>query len=290
MKRWNTSHSSIAALLAEHPGARDPERAIRERARALVAFGRSNGWEGPPFDPEILAELRSVRVRRLPSSTIAEAAIVPDERGRFTILVNQELPKERELFGIAHEVTHTLFPDCAETIRLRGPTAHVDRDLEILCDIGASEILFPEETFVPDLDDLGGPSLDALEVLHERYGASWEATANRMVCLSEEPMLLVLCDRMFKPSELRGIQFGGSLPPAKLRVEYAVPSIPSLPFLPKYKSLPDDTCLHELLDGAVNVGATAPVVEDWSALGLGEVDVQGRRLPDGRLLGLVRVL
>ncbi len=275
-------HPSIGLLIEQHGGG-DPGEIIRREARNLVAMAKAVGWQGPPFDPEMLASIRNIRVERVPPSQVREAVLLPDtSAGNFVVKINGEQPEERLRFGLLHEVSHTFFPDCASAVRHRGHQQH-DAAFEALCDAGASELLFPLDDFVADVHDLGGPTFDALRVLRERYHASWEATGSRLVGTSSVTCAMVVLARRHKPAEVNaGPYLPGMEPQRRLRVEYSVRAGAwEATFVPKHKSIPDDSVLYELLDTLVVEGSPDDAVvgeEDWDELGLGEVTIRAMRL------------
>jgi len=288
---------SIELLLAENPAATDPEVVIRTKARELVARARQLGWQGPPFDMELLASIHGIRVERDHTGDVRDAVLVPDRAGlEFTIRVGSHVPEERVRYNIPHEITHTFFPDCAVTVRLRGGRGRDDQEVEALCDAGASEMLFPLEPFLCDVERLGGPSFRTLAILRESYHASWEATGNRLVSTTSDPCAMVVLSRRLKPVEERkGPCLPGLGPEPKLRVDYSVRSVPwEGRFVPQHKSIPDDSALYELLAPFVTAGSpnnSIAAIEDWSALKLGRVRIEAMRLAsphaDCRLLAYV---
>lgn len=200
--------------------------------------------------------------------------------GQFTITLNSGLPIERQRFNIGHEITHTFFPDCADTVRLRGGgSEHRDSVVEALCDLGASEMLFPIGPFTRDARTFGGPSFEALVQLRHLYQASWEATANRLVSTADVPCAMVVLSLRLRPTQERGCSFlPGFEPSRKLRVDYSVRSRPlAARFVPKDKSIEDHSVLYGLV-GTDPVDYRAAAVEDWSDLNLGTVEVHGLRL------------
>src|SRR5258708_5818325 len=123
-------------------------RELLTRADALTLSAMEAGWSGPPFDPHKLAEFLGIRV--IPSADVREAQIVPLSNGSFRIEYNPNKPRARIRFSIAHEIAHTLFPDCAERVRHRfspqGMTAD-DLHVEMLCNVAAAAFLMPIATF-----------------------------------------------------------------------------------------------------------------------------------------------
>src|SRR5687768_553340 len=125
------SHPSAKALAAKG----DPVEAIIHRARTVVLGAIQEGWKGPPYDPAALADLLGIKVS--PSHEILDARTIPLPGKRFEIEFNPARPKGRVRYSIAHEIAHTLFPDCADTIRHRHAEAGKDWELKLLCNIGA---------------------------------------------------------------------------------------------------------------------------------------------------------
>src|SRR6266700_4787513 len=171
------SHKSVLALLDKAQGTAepaDPEDLIRICARALVAQALALNWAGPPYDPKILAGLRGIAVEPTHDQIGAEARIFAKPDCSLLIQYDPAKTKARVNFSICHEITHTFFPDCFETIRHRHKEDDGNYELECLCDLGAAELLMPHEPFQCDLAMLG-VSLAAVRQLAQRYGASGEA-------------------------------------------------------------------------------------------------------------------
>ena len=114
----------------------DPVSAIQTKARQTVVEAAERGWQGPPYDPFQLAELLDISV--LPNDAVLDARIVPVAEG-LRIEFNPSRPHGRVRYSVAHELAHTLFPDCAEMVRNRTPSVELRDDtwqLELLCNIG----------------------------------------------------------------------------------------------------------------------------------------------------------
>ncbi len=123
----------------------DPIDAIQNAARQLVLNAIEQGWTGPPFDPFDLAQI--LNVRAVPSQDVLDASLTPEGRG-YRIDYNPNQSRRRIRFSIAHELAHTLFPDCRDQVRNRVARAEMGDDewqLEMLCNIAAGEILMPAE-------------------------------------------------------------------------------------------------------------------------------------------------
>ena len=182
----------MIALLQATPAAVDAEDAIRRRARALINEVQSVFvWEGPPFDLIALASYRGFQV--IMTGGLApsqDACIIPG-----LIAINSSKPPRRRRYSLAHEISHTLFPDYDDTLRSAGKlwrdarkpmkTDAANVELERLCDIGASELLLPEFAFRPLLL-ADGLSLDTVVRLSTLFDASLEATCRRATDITHE--------------------------------------------------------------------------------------------------------
>ena len=129
---------------------REPVQALVEAARTLILNAIDEGWSGPPFDPMKLAELKGIHVS--PRGDIPDARTVPLGQNRLAIEYNPMRPNARVRYSIAHEIAHTLFPDCAAKVRNRElhGGGKDDWQLEALCNIAAAEILMPAGSMTSD--------------------------------------------------------------------------------------------------------------------------------------------
>lgn len=182
----NWSHPSVLAL-----GESDPISGIVVRTRNMVLAAIERGWTGPPYNPFQLAEMHGVRL--LPTEGILEAQTSSDSGGHFTVEYNPQRPAARMRFSIAHELGHTLFPDCAAQTRHRATHQDMKADdwqLESLCNIAAAEILMPFETLQDELQNR--PSIGLFLDLRRKYLVSCEAIANRLIRLTKYPCVAFL--------------------------------------------------------------------------------------------------
>ena len=146
----------------------DPIAMMAQRANRLVLDAIEQGWKGPPFDTFELANLLGISV--IPCESIRDARLVAIPRNRYRIEYNPSQPRVRVLFSVAHEIAHTLFPDCRKRVRNRVARHHMvddDWQLEMLCNIGAAELLMPVGSF-PEIGE-SGFSIDLLLQLQERF-------------------------------------------------------------------------------------------------------------------------
>lgn len=111
-----------------------------------------------------------------------DAVLIPNISGGRSIIYNPSAPRTRVAFSIAHEISHTFFPNSITGARFRNICANESKEaneLERLCDLGASELLMPISAFQSAAAD-GGFSLSNVPSLMQRFGSSFEATAFRL--------------------------------------------------------------------------------------------------------------
>src|SRR5947209_6520782 len=164
------TNSSVLALA----GTYDPVDVITQKTRSVILDFIETGQSVPPLDPFALADYLKIAV--VPREDIRDARTVPAGGGRFVIEFNPNRPRGRVRYSISHEITHTLFPDCRELIRNRATHEEMKADewqLEMLCNIGASELLMPVGSF-PSLQEQT-LSIDHLMELRKEYDVSTEA-------------------------------------------------------------------------------------------------------------------
>ena len=160
------------------------------------------GWSGPPFDPLVLADMLKLEV--VPRYDVPEARTVPAGRSSVYIEFNPNRPRARVRFSLAHEIAHSLFPDCSKTMRhrLSRPEATADEwQLEALCNIAAAEFLMPLGSLRPPTR--GDLSIDHLLELRTKFQVSTEAVFIRVAHVSTEPCA-VFCESCNKPATKEG--------------------------------------------------------------------------------------
>ena len=251
---------SVVRLIESHrEGTQDPEEIIRSLVRNKLDEAKNSGWSGPPFDPRILASIMGIQCeesRKLVHSEDAE--LHSTSAGRLVIRYNPDKPKTRQNFSIAHEISHTFFPEYQDKYKARHKVGRFDpsSEVEFLCDLGASEIILPAPDF--DLDVIQKDiSLESLEELSTLYEASEEASAIRMIKTDRYPCALMVLDYSHKPTELSKIEqtkrqlnlfddCSSESPSMKLRVQYCIPSKQFSDFIPPDKSIPESSPLHDV--------------------------------------------
>jgi|GraSoi2013_100cm_1033763.scaffolds.fasta_scaffold34075_3 hypothetical protein len=185
------SDPDVISLIRATGGLVDPRSAVINQARKLNQEYRS--YEGGPSDPfkrlEIIASLGGLTISQMNieqqgKSERRDAVLIPSGRGhggRGQIFYNPLRPRGRVAFSIAHEISHTFFPNTMTGARFRDITAPDSREaneLERLCDLAASEILMPIEEFQREVH--GFHSLAMAAELAEKFGSSFEATVFRL--------------------------------------------------------------------------------------------------------------
>lgn len=182
MTKFNWTNQSVA-LFAKGD---EPVAAMEAKARQVVLEAIDAGWDGPPFDPLVLAKQLGIATEA--RGDIPDARMVPF-KSALKLEYNPVRPRGRLRFSIAHEIAHSFFPDCANEVRNRGAThgsAVDDWELEVLCNIGAAELLMPLGSFT----NLTGqtPSIDNVLRLRKEFDVSVEACLIRTVKLSRKPV------------------------------------------------------------------------------------------------------
>ena len=265
------TNASVRRLAAD----RDPIDEIVSRARTRVMEGLDKGWAGPPYDPLLLARLSGIQV--VGRDSVPDAHTVVDAKGQLVIEVNPNRPRARLRYSIAHELGHTLFPDCANHVRNRAAYHEMVGDewqLEALCNIAAAEFLMPTGSF-QELSQ-GGLSIDRLLELRQLYEVSMEAVLIRSIKRSNEEVA------MFAASRIESARHKGSY-----RIDYSIRAPTMGASLPRGAVLPADTRVAE----CTAIGFTAKSHETWRGV---ELDCECVGIPPypgsswPRVVGFVR--
>lgn len=185
--RRSWSHISVKKLINES-GNSDPVDEIKTRARNLVLKAFELGWNGPPFSPIQLAQYLKMDV--IPNDSVTDARLVP-QHGSFQIQYNPFQRPTRINFSVAHEIAHTLFSDCAQTIRNREEVPVENRQLEQLCNAAAAEIQLPYAIFSNDANS-SEPSIESLINLAKKYHASLESVFIRYTEVIDKPCAILI--------------------------------------------------------------------------------------------------
>jgi O-acetyl-ADP-ribose deacetylase (regulator of RNase III) len=221
----------------------DPVNHMEAKARELALKAMDDGWDGPPYDPLALA--RWIKLPVEARADIPDARTVPTADGKLLLEYNPMRPRGRLRFSIAHEIAHTLFADCAAEVRNRGSNSFVAPDnwqLEVLCNIGAAELLMPLGSF----SELAGEELSIKSAgeLRKRFDISMEACLIRLV----------------KLARTRCAAFGASKhSDGKYRVDYVIPAPGWINQVPGNDVVPEGSAISE----ATAIGFTSIGDEVW---------------------------
>lgn len=207
---------SAAAMVWTDPSLRalaeegNPVDVIAGKARAHVLDALDRSWQGPPFDPLALAGILGMDVAA--NSEVCDTRTVPAGRCNVRIEFNPKRPGGRMRYSVAHEIAHTLFPDCADRVRNRAQHTELEGDewqLEALCNIAAAEFLVPLGSLTPPAsEDL---SIQTVQNLQRRFDVSMEALVIRLAETSDSP-LAAFCASPPTPGRHAGYQLDYMIP------------------------------------------------------------------------------
>jgi Zn-dependent peptidase ImmA (M78 family) len=208
MSKTLSTQSLIDGLLRS-TGAADPFVAIRAKARTSIESYRATfGEPEMPFDIPVLASLLGIAMSNDAPAHSKDAELIPTSDGRVSIRVNRDRPETRVRFSIGHEICHTFFPNYEQKSWCRTDGRYRSRDnpddlVEMLCDAGAAELIFPVPWFT---DDAARVTSGAdLVQLAEKYGASREATLRRFAELHPGCVAAVYFSWKLKPTQKKTI-------------------------------------------------------------------------------------
>jgi hypothetical protein len=241
----------------------DPATAIRLKARRVIEQ-YCTAFDNTIIPPDVytLASFLGIAFSEDPPVHSEDAELVPIAQGRVAMRVNPDRPETRRRFSVGHEVSHTFFSNyqrkawCRTDARYRN-RQNPDDLLEMLCDIGAAELILPVPWFVEDAADVS--TGDGLAELARKYTASREATVRRFAENHNRCVAAVFLSWKLKPSQQGTIgnisqqDFFASDPTEnarrakKLRVDYSIRSEQFAEagyYVPNDKSLENDGPLY----------------------------------------------
>ena len=225
----------------------DPVDAIVRAARDVVVRAIDQGWSGPPFDPFALADL--LRLDIVARDDVRDARTVAVGHSKVRVEFNPNRPRGRVRYSVAHEIAHTLFPDCVKSTRYRAAQGDPTSDewqLEALCNIAAAEFLMPVGSFpAPNRSEL---SVEHLLQLRARYDVSTEALFIRVAQVSAEPCAMFCASRSDRLKEIR------------YRLDYAIGSRAWSQPLASGSLLPTSSVVAD----CTAIGYTAKGQENWA--------------------------
>lgn len=244
------TNKSVVALAKNN----DPIKIISEKAKSVIFRFLEDGGQGPPFDPFEIAAFLKIDVR--PSEDVRDAKTLFLD-GKHIIEYNPNRSVGRINFSVSHDIAHTFFPDCKDETRNRANHKEMTADdwqLEMLCNIGAAELLMPMGSF-PDLAE-EKLSIEKLLELQKQFNVSMEALLLRFVKLTKQNCWVFAASR---PNPEKSIY----------KIDYAVPSNHPLPKIQAGLRLPQDSVVSD----CTAIGFTATGTETWHST-MGPVKVE----------------
>lgn len=241
IKKFTWTNPSVLRFAEGH----DPIERIERAARELALQAMDEGWSGPPFDPLALAERCGLRLDA--RGDIPDARLVPTPDGPSVLQYNPMRPRGRLRFSIAHEIAHTLLPDHAKQIRNRAvnsPETQPDNwQLEVLCNVGAAELLMPLGSF----SELAGERVSIQKVMdiRKKFDVSVEACIIRLIKLASSPMA-AFCASVHEDGQHR--------------VDYVIPAAGWKCPVKVGQLIPETSVIKE----ATTIGFTAVDDETWT--------------------------
>ena len=240
-RAFNWTNSSVLQFSANE----NPVKKMEQVARAFVLKAMEQGWKGPPFDPVELASINRIRVRA--NASIPDARVLV-ENSQFVIEYNPHKSRGRVNYSLAHEIAHTFFSDWGMKVRNRGvePTHHSDWQLEMLCNIGAAEMLMPVGVFPTGADST--TSIEDVMHLHKKFQVSAKAVLIRFAKLASSPMACFAASRLPE----------GGL--SAYRIDYCIASKVWSGF---EGALRRRTIVSPTMDECIAIGSTSKGRETW---------------------------
>lgn len=226
--------------LVRSTGASSPEEAVRLKARELMTtYQTTLGDPEMPIDVDVLASLQGIHASDDLPIQSPDAELIPRTGGGVEMRVHPDRPETRKRFSVAHEISHTFFPEYEKQSWCRTDARYRQRDdptqyLEMLCDVGAAELLFPQPWFGKDASQVSCAA--DLQGLADKYMASREATLRRFAETSIDQVAAIFFTWKLKPKQKgvvdnndQGNLFGLSASElvsdaVELRIDYSIPS------------------------------------------------------------------
>lgn len=156
-----------------------------------------------PVD-EIALVLDIERVQELETDGFEGGLVMFSDKSSGIILVNKRSPRQRRRFTVGHELGHFLnpwhVPATSEGFRCTAsdmrkfsspPRNDSAEQMEVEANRFAAGLLMPDAQFRKDLRQLGGPEIQHILTLADKYDTSKEATARKYVALHDEPCAIV---------------------------------------------------------------------------------------------------
>lgn len=154
---------------------KNPENAIRIAVKRFLKKFNSEGQIPVPLT-SILNKIE-VEIQHNPNSK--DAVLSTNHLNRFVIHLNKSQDWKRQRFSIAHELAHIIIYMITNDNYVRDLNSSENRKIEKICNIGASELLIPNDYFFK----IFNPSLLSVEYLKElqrRFLTSYEVLFSKI--------------------------------------------------------------------------------------------------------------
>ncbi|MGH2853515.1 MAG: ImmA/IrrE family metallo-endopeptidase [Solirubrobacteraceae bacterium] len=233
----------VLRLIERHKG-KAPTEIIEAEADRLLKESEQNEL---PIDVDLIASCLGIR-RRIASFGFA-GRIYAEESGQLVMDLNADDSEPRRRFTASHEIIHTVFPGFKREARYRTDASAEanprNREEEYLCDLGAAALLMPRAMVAKRLT--GADGLGAIQALAADAQVSLEAAGNRIVSLSETPVVFLVLSMAHKPADGPALRRGEDVP-EQLRVRYATTAHLNT-YVPRYKAAHDASSLCRAFEG-----------------------------------------
>jgi Zn-dependent peptidase ImmA (M78 family) len=253
----------------------DPSLSDEQVVEAIARQVLADADAEPPVDVNMLASVCGIA--KVEFKVQIPAGMLFQREGRLVASVRAGDGLERGRFTVLHEGGHTFQKGYRRATQYRclGQKNHEEH----LCDVAAAEMLFPRAHFLHDLAQ-AGPTLEGVGLVAPAYLASIQATAMRLVALSEHPTALLVFKYAHKPAEA-GREHAC---PPKLRLQWSSTQ-GTWPFLRTDKSVSAGSPIARAWEG--EIVDEAAKLDEVAGPELGAVRVEARRYGDS-VLALVR--
>jgi Zn-dependent peptidase ImmA (M78 family) len=214
IKTWT---EPLVQRLARGNRVRDPRRAIEAYAHKLRTDAQQTKL---PIDVELIASVKGIRKRE--GNYDFAGRIYVRENGQLVMDLNSNDNHARRRFTCAHELMHTAFPGFEEEGRYRLDTSvgtnSATREEELLCDLGAAELLMPTDLVAGRYGFTDG--LKGVEHLADDADVSLEAAGNRIAEISTDPGIFMVFEFGYKPADQPALRRGEQVR-KEMRLRYA---------------------------------------------------------------------
>ena len=245
MKSDNVYWQSRAVTwLLRESKAKDVESYMKEEATKLLA---KTNQHDPPFNPERIAFLKDIK--DIEDAQIKNISELVPIKGGCSIRINPQavtgykkknpptngLSLRSRRFTIAHEIGHTYFYQTTSKIPLRPFGDYGSDGEERLCDVFATELLMPEQRFIPDTEAVyrrKGNYVETILTLSSLYKVTPQPIVIRLYelgILDRARHVVIKWNYMINPNKPEENK-------TKLRIGWSYPY--TFPYIPKFKPAP----------------------------------------------------